>query len=504
MPGKNHPNVRFQPRQAVGPASSPRSPGRVSPSPVIRRAPHVKTVACDGGARVFDPDTVRERYLNETGLFAWARLDGRPVAAIADELAGEFDGSDRTSVTADLEALFGDLLAHGLAEPAEPVAEPGAPASFPDQGSGPRELDLSLTGKCNLSCAYCFYADEMHGRNDLPAEEWLRLFAELDTLPVESLCLSGGEVFVRRDLWDLIDGLIARRMRFSILSNGTLISDRVVAALCEPGRRRRLSSIQVSIDGSCAEVHDASRGRGSFDKALRGLCRLKEAGLPVTVRVTVNQHNVDDLPAIARLLLEEVDLPAFSTNDAMPMGAGCANQGDISLTPEQRVSATTTLRSLAARYEGRITAQAGPLANARMWAEMDHARATGEPAAGWKMGFLSACGCVFSKLAVHHDGTIVPCNMLPSLHLGRINRDPIGAIWRNHPTLEALKQRRSIPMSAVQGCDTCEWNAFCNGSCPGLAMQVTGDFNRANPHDCRRSFLSEGEAAPGAARGGSK
>ena len=86
-------------------------------------------------------------------------------------------------------------------------------------------------------------------------------------------------------------------MRYSLLSNGTLVDGDVVARLLE--RRTRLDSIQISIDGSCAEIHDASRGRGSFDKALRGLRLLKQAGLPVTSRVTINRHNVGDLERIA-------------------------------------------------------------------------------------------------------------------------------------------------------------------------------------------------------------
>jgi len=105
------------------------------------------------------------------------------------------------------------------------------------------------------------------------------------------------------------------------------------------------------------------------------------------------------------------------------------------------------------------------------------------------MGYLTACGCVFNKLAVHHDGVITPCNLMPELELGRINIDSLKEIWRSHPTLKALKERRQIPMSEVPGCEGCEWAPYCNGSCPGLAYEMTGDFNRANPHDCYRRFL---------------
>ena len=100
--------------------------------------------------------------------------------------------------------------------------------------------------------------------------------------------------------------MIANRMRYSLLTNGTLITEKTAAMLTSGRREQRLSSIQVSIDGSCPEIHDASRGRGSFDRAIRGLRLLHEAGLPVTSRVTINRYNVDDLENIAGLLLDEI------------------------------------------------------------------------------------------------------------------------------------------------------------------------------------------------------
>lgn len=198
---------------------------------------------------------------------------------------------------------------------------------------------------------------------------------------------------------------------------------------------------------------------------------------------------MDDLDNIARLLLEDVGLNGFSTNDAMPMGAGCDNQAGITLLPQQLLQAMKTLVRLEKQYDGRITAMAGPLAKWKSYGEMEHAKASGDMATRWRMGYLTACGCVFNKLAVHHDGVITPCDMLAGLELGRINRDPITTIWKTHPILKALKNRRQISMTSVPGCEDCEWAPYCNGSCPGLAYTMTGDFNMANPHDCYRSFL---------------
>ncbi|MGD8389069.1 MAG: SynChlorMet cassette radical SAM/SPASM protein ScmE [Desulfobacteraceae bacterium] len=445
----------------------------------------------DQGAVLFQSDRAIEKMVNATGLFLWQRLDGsRSIQALAEETAREFEGAPPKQVQEDVRSFLGELDREGFVQALKaPRAQAPGLTELPDVQDAPKSVDISLTGKCNLHCAYCFYHDEMSSRPDLPKEVWLTFFEELGRLAVRDTTLSGGEIFVRPDLWELIDGLIDNRLRYSINTNGTLISEKILAEFEKGKRRARLGSIQVSIDGSCSEVHDKSRGKGSFEKALKGLRLVKEAGFPVTVRVTVNRHNVDDLENVARLLLEDINIASLGTNDAMPMGAGCSNQATITLTPQQQLQAMKTLAELSARYNGRITATAGPLAKWRMYREMEHARATGEKTTRWAMGCLSACGGIFHKLGVHHDGVIVPCDMLAKLEMGNINKQSISHIWTNHPFLKDLKSRRGIPMEEVPGCEDCEWAPFCNGGCPGLAYEMTGSVNLANPHDCFRKFL---------------
>jgi SynChlorMet cassette radical SAM/SPASM protein ScmE len=353
----------------------------------------------------------------------------------------------------------------------------------------PRSVDIAITGRCNLSCQYCFYADEMVARSDLPSERWLAFFEELGRLGVMTVCLTGGEVFTRRDLFELIDGLIANHMRYQILTNGTLITEKVLAKFEAGKRRRRLDSIQLSVDGSRAEIHNRSRPN-SFARVMRSLRLLIEARFPVTVRVTVNRHNVDDLENIARLLLEDVGLPGFSTNEAFSCGATKRAEGGIMLTPVHRLQAMRTLTELAVRYNGRISAQAGPLVLAReckMIEEMLAAGHTGLPG----RGTLCGCGGVFNKIAVLHDGTIVPCHNLSTLHLGTVGVDDLQKVWLEHPLMNALRRRREIPLSSLDTCRDCRYQGFCTGGCPGGAVFLRGELNARNPMDCYRVHKGE-------------
>lgn len=355
--------------------------------------------------------------------------------------------------------------------------------------SSPKHVDIAITGKCNLACQYCFYADEMIARTNLPTERWLSFFEELGHLGVMTVCLTGGEVFTRPDLFELIDGIIANRMRYQLLSNGTMITEATLAQFAIGKRRQRLDSIQISVDGSSAEVHNLSRPK-SFGRALRGLKLLKEANFPVSVRVTVNRHNVDDLENVAKMLLEEVGLSNFTTNEAYACGATDRTEGNIILTPIQRQKAMEILTRLGEKYDQRITATAGPLVIAKEMKTMDEMLADGKTSLAGR-GTLSSCGGVFSKLAVNHDGTIVPCHLLSTVLLGRIGIDSLQEIWLNHPTLTALRKRNEISLSSLESCRDCAYLGFCTGGCPGGAMYAYGDFNARNPMDCYRVIRCE-------------
>jgi SynChlorMet cassette radical SAM/SPASM protein ScmE len=357
----------------------------------------------------------------------------------------------------------------------------------------PRSVDLSITNRCNLNCTYCYHFEsEGNSGTDLPTAEWLRFFEELNRSAVLDVTLGGGEPFLRKDFRELIEGVVKNRMRFSILTNGTLVTDEMAACIASTGR---CNSVQVSIDGSWPAPHDAFRGEGNFERAVAGLQRLKAHGIPVTVRVTIHRHNVDDLEAIARFLLEEIGLPSFSTNSAGYVGQCRSHSDDVQLTIEERSRAMETLLRLNERYNGRIGAAAGPLAEAKHWLEMETARRQGDESHA-NCGSLRSCGGVFSKMAVRADGEMIPCSQMSHIELGRINKEYLRETWQHHPELLRLRERRNIPLADFEFCKDCSYIPYCRGNCPALAYTLTGEENHPSPDACLKRFLEAGGRLP--------
>lgn len=357
----------------------------------------------------------------------------------------------------------------------------------------PRSVDVEITSSCNLRCHYCsHFSGPGDVGKDLPLAAWLRFFEELGRCAVMNLTLSGGEPFYRPDLREIIQGIVANRMRFSILTNGTLI-DRETAAFLESTGRCNL--VQVSIDGAIDITHDAFRGEGNFAKAIDGIKALRQLNVPTTVRVTIHRKNVHELEAIARLLLEDIGLPSFSTNAASHLGLCRKNAAQTQLTVAERSLAMETLMRLTDRYGDRIGATAGPLADGRTWLEMMEACREGRQRMEGR-GFLTACNGPQQTLAVRADGMIIPCLQLGHLALGRINHDDLLAVWQNHPDLRKLRQRSSISLTSFTLCRSCAYRDYCTGNCPALAYAITGQVDHPSPDACLRLFLERGGRLP--------
>lgn len=447
----------------------------------------VKAIGLDNGyVELWHADHDRSRYLNETGAFVWRRLDGsRSIERIAQELHQEVD-ADPAQLAHDVGELVSGLVTQGYAC----VSRSHAPVEVTGAADGPRNLDISVTGHCNIRCKYCFYAYEMQKRGDLPLEEWTRFFEELRQLPVRSIQLSGGEVFSRPDVFELVDRLLESRVRIKFLTNGMLITPDVIDQLL--ARRQRVSSLQVSIDGATADAHGKSRsGPKTFGPAIGGVRLLHEAGLPVMVRVTITRHNVRELPEIAHLLLEDIGISYFTTNEAQPVGLGQRNSDKLSLRADEQLEAMKLLVALTNKYGKRIQGNAGPLFKAKQYAEMERARYDGEKMSIYPAGCLSACGCVYASLAVHHDGIVSACNFLEGSDIGRINVDPLRELWASSRLLREMKERRKLRMDELPECRGCEWADTCNGSCPSTG--TGGSLTKANIHDCFKRFLADSE-----------
>lgn len=148
---------------------------------------------------------------------------------------------------------------------------------------------------CNLRCSHCY--QEGYHYEDMPWEKLMIIANQITTAlrkwnMLGRISLTGGEPFLSPHLLPLVDYLekFPEIKQFDILTNGTCITQEHIEALKQC---RKLHQIQISIDGPIAEVHDAVRGPGTFDKVRETIRCLRENHFEVSFMFTLMRKNMD-------------------------------------------------------------------------------------------------------------------------------------------------------------------------------------------------------------------
>jgi len=170
-------------------------------------------------------------------------------------------------------------------------------------------IQLHITERCNLRCRHCYQTEDRPAEMSLP--EISSLIEEVSDLLEDwresygvalssSFTVTGGEPFLRQDIFEILEALKIRGFDTYILSNGTLINRELAVRLAAIG----VKGVQISIEGPEA-VHDSIRGAGSFSSSLKGIRYLLDAGVELTLNTTlsdVNAHCFMDVIELASLL----------------------------------------------------------------------------------------------------------------------------------------------------------------------------------------------------------
>ena len=150
----------------------------------------------------------------------------------------------------------------------------------------PDAMLISPTMRCNLNCFGCYAG--AYSQEDLPYEVIDRLVVECKTMGIHLVIMTGGEPFLREDLFDLFEK--HGDTTFQIYTNGTLINEKMVERFVALGN----VVPAISLEGLKEET-DRRRGKGQFDRIVKVMEWLKEAGIFFAVSTTQTSQNTDVL-----------------------------------------------------------------------------------------------------------------------------------------------------------------------------------------------------------------
>jgi len=300
----------------------------------------------------------------------------------------------------------------------------------------PVAAHMDVTYRCNERCVHCYLDHDDHG--EMTATEIAGVLDQLAEAGVFFLTLSGGEPFMRRDFFEIVEH--ARRLLFNV----KIKTNAVMIGVAEAKKLRDLAidTIQISVYSHRPAVHDAiTKLPHSFEKTIRAIEFLRDQGLRVTIANVLMTANLSDHYNVQKLASE---LRVQYTLDP-------------TITP--MMDGSNSVLSL------RVPGEELPeiFRNPALVPNQEEFCAPPKPPSDDDLEGYS-CSAGHSLCYISPYGDVFPCVQFP-LPTGNVRRQKFLDIWNLSPQ---LKEVRSIQAKHLTVCSSCTHVASCS-RCPGLA-----------------------------------
>jgi AdoMet-dependent heme synthase len=322
----------------------------------------------------------------------------------------------------------------------------------------PLSVQLDLTYRCNERCVHCYLDHDDHG--EMTTAEIRSLLDQLAEAGVFFLTMSGGEILLRKDFFDILEYARALLFCVKLKTNAILIRERQADRIRSLG----VDSIQISIYSHRPEIHDAiTKVPGSLRRSLDAIRSLRAQGLKVIIANVLMLQNIHDYPGVKALA---ADLGVAFTIDPTITPRMDGDRSILSLNINQ-ASLRQVFRDEA--LVGNVEEFCAP-PNQADEDDLD----------------VLPCSAGHSACYVSPYGDVYPCVQFP-LPSGNVRRTPFLDIWRHS---DQLNEVRSIRTRDLPSCSRCVHVVGCT-RCPGLAF-MEGNMRGPSSQDCEKSFAKTG------------
>jgi radical SAM protein with 4Fe4S-binding SPASM domain len=313
---------------------------------------------------------------------------------------------------------------------------------------------FELTERCNLACRMCYVrqasGDAARRAKELSAAAWLKLARQAVDNGMVFLLLTGGEVFLRPDFFELYTPLTRLGLILTLFTNGTLITEALAARLAEAPPSRT----EITLYGATAATYEAVTGvPGSYARCCAGIEALVKHRVPLGLKTTITRQNVGELEAMRQM----------AHNWGVPFSGGWLlskrRDGVLSEVADCRLTASEC-----------VALEATDWASASEWTEA----ALRESSLSHDRNFYCQAGK--AAFVVNPQGEMNPCLDLTQpaalpLEIG------FRAAWE-----QVQRYVNSAPPLAA-ACLACDARDYCP-RCPAWSLMETGTLTEPVPYLC--------------------
>ena len=328
---------------------------------------------------------------------------------------------------------------------------------------------FELTARCNFNCPMCYVHMTQEqvdaAGKELTAQQWLEIAKTAKDRGMIFALLTGGEPLVRKDFFEIYNGMREMGILISINSNGSMLQGNILEKFLEAPP----VWFNISLYGGCNETYENMCGQPAYTKVKENIRALRQAGVDVILNLSITPYNYQDL---AQIYADAVELdvnvrassymyPSIRVNGEQ---YGCGNR----LSPEDAAKYGVVWDQL--RFTGEEFAVRAQ--------NMKNLIGDEEPECPVESQEGVRCRAGTSSFWMTWDGRMLPCGMMPGptaypLEVG------FEAAWE---TIKAETAKIRLPNQ----CTSCAKRDVCP-VCAAVCVTETGAFDQVPTYVCRQT-----------------
>ena len=329
--------------------------------------------------------------------------------------------------------------------------------------------NFELTARCNFSCPMCYVhlseRDVQAQGKELTAAQWLQIARDARDRGMMFVLLTGGEPFVRKDFFEILHGMQDLGLYVSVNSNGSMLSGEIRRKLLE----RPPFRMNISLYGGCNETYENMCGKPAYSQVKENIRALRQAGVDVSLNLSITPHNKNDLEKIyadavelgANVKASSYMYPSVRVNGGQ---FGCGSR----LSPEEAAACSVRWDEIRCTEE-EFLARAQSMKTLTAVQDRECPVETDEGV---------RCRAGSTSFWMTWDGRMLPCGMLPHAGVKPLEIGFDGA-W------DAVRNwTREIRMP--EECIRCDHKELC-AACAAVTVTETGRFDGVPEYVCRQT-----------------
>ena len=335
----------------------------------------------------------------------------------------------------------------------------------------PVRVILELTDRCNHACVYCFNScsPSQDVLRELNTIQWKEIIKKLADMEVFEISFTGGEPFIREDIFELLE--YANKLGFDITinTNASLLDKNKIRKLKKIfGKKSNLVRIMVSLDTLDPETYrELSDSRTKLDIILKNIRLLIEFGFKVTITLILTSKTTEDYSHLLNFFLKS-KLKYWNISGILPYGRG-KQPGEFNASKEDWKKITKLLRD----NENNIISH-----HKKVSVQTNIFEDTKKELVNTNEGCFK-CPAGKTEISIGPKGELNPCIAFRGLKKQEIFIDKLTAYWKKDALMNNLRNRRADFLMSV--CSLCNLKDACLGGCPGLALRYFNSINMPDP-----------------------